>query len=258
MMSMATSRKYVGPIVAAAVAMIGVTNFVTMALVKAAASGSQGNLFGTVWPILLSSAVALFLVVSFLYRSMSEVVNELQAREAAARQQAMHDQLTGLPNRLLLNDRLEQALRQFRRDGSPPVLLVLDLDRFKQVNDTLGHAGGDMLMQQVAERLRLLVREIDTVARIGGDEFAIIQHGARHQRDIGRFCERIISAIGKPYDLEGQPARVGVSIGVVTPNTPSDDPVQLLRRADTLMYDAKKLGRNRYCIASASPVALVA
>src|SRR5690606_35768169 len=113
--------------------------------------------------------------------------------------QALHDRLTGLANRALLEDRLEQALNRYRRTGEQVALLMLDLDRFKQVNDTLGHNAGDLLVAEVADRLKRIGRETDTVARIGGDEFAIVQVGPKGEADVRRLCERIIAVIREPY-----------------------------------------------------------
>src|SRR5688500_20015846 len=137
--------------------------------------------------------------MSFLYRSIVDLVQELEEREAAAQHLALHDQLTSLANRVLLEDRLSQAVSRYRRTGEQVALLMLDLDRFKQVNDTLGHNAGDMLVQEVGERLRSLVRESDTVARIGGVEFAIVQISAKGEADVRRLCERNLSLIRKPY-----------------------------------------------------------
>src|SRR6185503_18216790 len=157
------------PIVSAAVATLVLTNFATVSIVRDENSNGL-EMFSAIWPISLTSAVAVVLVMSFLYRSIVDLIHELEEREAAAQHLALHDQLT---SRALLEDRLDQALTRYRRTGEQVALLMLDLDRFKQVNDTLGHNAGDMLVQEVGERLRSLLRETDTVARIGGDEFAI-------------------------------------------------------------------------------------
>ena len=208
------SRKIGPPIVSAAVATLVLTNFATVSIVKDN-TADQVQLFGSIWPIALTSAVAVILVMSFLYKSLVDLVDELEAREANAQHQALHDQLTGLANRALLEDRLSQALTRYRRSGEQVALLMLDLDRFKQVNDTLGHNAGDKLVQEVGERLRSLLRETDTVARIGGDEFAIVQVSPKGEADVRRLCERIISVIRKPFLIGDREARVGVSIGAV-------------------------------------------
>jgi diguanylate cyclase (GGDEF)-like protein len=182
--------------------------------------------------------------MSFLYRSLVDLVKELEERESAAQHLALHDQLTSLANRALLEDRLGQALTRYRRTGEQVALLMLDLDRFKQVNDTLGHHAGDKLVQEVGERLRSLVRETDTVARIGGDEFAIVQISPKGEADVRRLCERIINIIRKPFLIGEREARVGVSIGAVFATRDVCEASELLRKADITMYRAKAAGRD--------------
>ncbi len=237
------SRKIGPPIVSAAVATLVLTNFATVSIVKDH-TADQVQLFGSIWPIALTSAVAVILVMSFLYKSLVDLVDELEAREANAQHQALHDQLTGLANRALLEDRLSQALTRYRRSGEQVALLMLDLDRFKQVNDTLGHNAGDKLVQEVGERLRSLLRETDTVARIGGDEFAIVQVSPKGEADVRRLCERIISVIRKPFLIGDREARVGVSIGAVFATREVSEASELLRKADITMYRAKAAGRD--------------
>jgi diguanylate cyclase (GGDEF)-like protein len=246
---MAVSRRLAPPMVSAAIAMIAVTNFATVKIAKGEIDLDSGA-FYAIWPIALSSAVAVILVMSFLYRSLIDLIAELESREASAKHQAMHDQLTGLPNRALLEDRLDQALGRHRRDGTSAALLVLDLDRFKQVNDTLGHAAGDQLLREVGERLLLLLRETDTLARIGGDEFAIVQHVPRNKTDIRKLCDRVVAAIAEPFELTQGEARVGVSIGAVMASTTISCAAEFLRHGDITMYQAKASGRNCYRIFS--------
>jgi diguanylate cyclase (GGDEF)-like protein len=241
------SRKVGPPIVSAAVATLVLTNFATISLIKDGAN-SGFQLFGTIWPITLTSAVAVILVMSFLYRSIVDLVEELETREATAQHQALHDQLTGLANRALLEDRLSQALTRYRRSGEQVALLMLDLDRFKQVNDTLGHNAGDKLVQEVGDRLRSLLRETDTVARIGGDEFAIVQVSPKGEADVRRLCERIIQVIGRPFIIGDREARVGVSIGAVFASREVAEASELLRKADITMYRAKAAGRDCFRI----------
>ena len=241
------SRKVGPPIVSAAVATLVLTNFATVSIVRDQ-HGSGLELFGTIWPIALTSAVAVVLVMSLLYRSIVEFIQELEAREAAAQHIALHDQLTSLANRALLEDRLGLALSRYRRTGEQVALLMLDLDRFKQVNDALGHNAGDLLVQEVGERLRSLVRETDTVARIGGDEFAIVQIGPRGEADVRRLCERIINIIRKPFLLGEREARVGVSIGAVFATKEVAEASELMRKADITMYRAKAAGRDCFRI----------
>jgi diguanylate cyclase (GGDEF)-like protein len=243
------SRKLGPPIVSAAVATLVMTNFATAMLVTRA-QGTGAELFAAVWPILLTSAVAIVLVMSFLYRSLVDLVQELEKREASAQHLAVHDPLTGLANRALLIDRLDLAIGRYRRDTDKFALLVLDLDRFKQVNDSFGHAAGDLLVQQVAGRLTSLIRETDTIARIGGDEFAIIQSSIRSEADVRRLCDRIIESIGEPFSLLGREARVGVSVGAVLAEAAATEGSDLIRKADITMYRAKAEARNCYRIFS--------
>ena len=244
---MGYSRKVGPPIVSAAVATLVLTNFATVSIVRDENSNGL-EMFSAIWPISLTSAVAVVLVMSFLYRSIVDLVHELEQREAAAQHLALHDQLTSLANRALLEDRLDQALTRYRRTGEQVALLMLDLDRFKQVNDTLGHNAGDMLVQEVGERLRSLVRETDTVARIGGDEFAIVQISPKGEADVRRLCERIIDIIRKPFVLGDREARVGVSIGAVFATHEVSEASELLRKADITMYRAKAAGRDCFRI----------
>ncbi|MFI5011064.1 MAG: putative bifunctional diguanylate cyclase/phosphodiesterase [Hyphomicrobiales bacterium] len=156
---------------------------------------------------------------------------------------AFHDMLTGLPNRVLFEDRLDQALAGLRRGSKRVALLYVDLDRFKNVNDTLGHSAGDELIRQVAARLTALVRESDTVARLGGDEFAVIQQGVANGRDTETLSKCILQEIGRPFDLFGNPAFVGASIGIAISSGRAAVSHEMLRRADIALYRAKSLGR---------------
>ena len=160
---------------------------------------------------------------------------------------AAHDLLTGLPNRGLFTDRLRQALALARRDAEPLAVLCLDLDRFKEVNDTLGHAAGDRLLQEVAVRLSAVLRESDTLARLGGDEFAVIQPKARQPEAADALARRLVAALQEPIDLGGDRASVGVSIGIaMADQSGSADMTQLMRDADLALYQAKEGGRGGY------------
>jgi diguanylate cyclase (GGDEF)-like protein len=156
---------------------------------------------------------------------------------------ASHDPLTNLPNRVLLHDRLGQALARAGRSGERVAVLCLDLDRFKRVNDTLGHAGGDLLLQRIAARFRDSVREADTVARLGGDEFAIVQVGAAQPAGAMRLAERLSAALRDECGADGAAAEVGVSIGVAFFPEDGSDPDTLLKRGDLALYRAKAEGR---------------
>lgn len=173
-------------------------------------------------------------------------ITSRKAQTAALRYQALHDALTDLPNRTLLMDRLQQALRTAQRDGTPLALILMDLDRFKEVNDTLGHHVGDKLLQQVGERLRLILRDSDTVARLGGDEFSVLLPSA----DVAQAtftARRIIATVEKPLMVGGQPLGVGASLGIALFPQHGDSPIALMQHADVAMYVAKR-GRRGYTV----------
>jgi diguanylate cyclase (GGDEF)-like protein len=162
---------------------------------------------------------------------------------------AQHDLLTGLANRALFAQKLDEAAKRFQRYGISFSVLMLDLDRFKNVNDTLGHPAGDQLLVQVAQRLTASLRDTDVLARLGGDEFAIIQENEKDQREgaIG-LALRIIGIIGEPFDLNGHRVNIGTSIGVVFAPEHGVDLESLLKKADLALYDAKASGRNDFCL----------
>jgi diguanylate cyclase (GGDEF)-like protein len=196
---------------------------------------------------------ALFLVgaiVTLLVRQLRRASSELQASEAQAQHLAFHDPLTGLPNRTLFFEHLDRSLIGTRRDGARIALLYLDLDRFKNVNDTLGHSAGDDLIRELGERLISLAREKDCVARLGGDEFAILQGDVSSQADVAALCERIIQSVSHPFEVLGNAAFVGVSIGVAIAPDSGMDRADLMRKADIALYRAKFEGRNRFRIFS--------
>ncbi len=155
---------------------------------------------------------------------------------------ARHDPLTGLPNRMQFQECFLQEIARVKRGGPPFALLCLDLDRFKAVNDTLGHAAGDALLMIVADRLRSVVRTEDTVARLGGDEFVVIQIGATGTNDTRVLSERIAEAIAAPLEIEGQPVEIGVSIGLALVPHDGVDPDAVYRVADRALYRAKAEG----------------
>ena len=157
-------------------------------------------------------------------------------RLAEVTHRAFHDGLTGLPNRSLLMERLDRAAG----DGAPAALVLLDLNGFKRVNDTLGHQAGDDLLDQVADRLRGIVRDADTVARLGGDEFAILVAG---EAAVARtIAAQAFERLGEPFPIDGRPVRVGASVGIALYPEHAADPCTLLRYADAAMYEAKRRG----------------
>jgi diguanylate cyclase (GGDEF)-like protein len=154
---------------------------------------------------------------------------------------ASHDPLTGLPNRALFHDRLERALVGQRAEDGQAAVLCIDLDHFKDVNDTLGHAAGDRLLQQVTQRLQGCLRRSDTLARLGGDEFAILRPGVADSDGITALARRIVAVMAEPVDLDGQEVQVGASVGVALAT--AGDSGQLLQNADLALYRAKAEGR---------------
>lgn len=159
---------------------------------------------------------------------------------------AQYDQLTGLVNRTLFRDRLIQAMARSKRLQQPLGLMLLDLDRFKPVNDTLGHNVGDQLLKLVAERLHECVREVDTVARMGGDEFTIILEGLMCERDIVPVAERITKSLAQPFQIDTHQALIGISIGITIYPTDDHDVDELLKHADAAMYRAKQQGGSSF------------
>ncbi|MEO5758699.1 MAG: EAL domain-containing protein [Mesorhizobium sp.] len=191
---------------------------------------------------MLLSAAAL----AFLLRRLRRASLALQTSQAEAQYLAFHDTLTGLPNRALFEDRLRRALLAAGHDSARMALLYLDIDRFKHINDTLGHPAGDELVRQTAARLKRAIREIDTVARLGGDEFAIILIDIRDARAAEDASEKLLERIREPFKLMDDQVFVSASIGIALATGPETDADDLLRKADIALYEAKKNGRGRY------------
>ncbi len=169
-------------------------------------------------------------------------ISERKAHTDALEYQALHDALTGLPNRSLFGDRLRQALLAARRNQKMFGVLLLDLDRFKDINDALGHDRGDSLLQEVTARLRGVLRATDTIARLGGDEFAVLTIDAKHPDDVVATARKILAALEGPFAIADQMVETGASIGIAMYPVHGDDPSTLLRRADVAMYVAKRSG----------------
>ena len=159
---------------------------------------------------------------------------------------AHHDGLTDLPNRMLLKDRLGQAIEAARRQGSQLAVLFMDIDRFKHINDSLGHGVGDQLLKSVAHRLAACVRHSDTVSRQGGDEFVLLLSEIEHAEDAAQFAQKILTAFAVPHYIDNHDLHVSVSIGIGIYPADGNDVDTLLKAADTAMYHAKENGRNNY------------
>jgi diguanylate cyclase (GGDEF)-like protein len=199
-------------------------------------------------PLVLLALIVIGAVVAWLVRRLRLAWAEVQASEGQALHLAFHDSLTGLPNRALFNDRLDRALTETRQTGKRIALHYLDLDRFKSVNDTLGHPAGDDLIRELGRRLSDILRETDCLARFGGDEFAVLQTEVGSTEDVEALCQRIIKAAARPFDLLGKAAFVGVSVGVAIAPEAGVDRAELMRKADIALYRAKAEGRNRFRI----------
>ena len=178
-------------------------------------------------------------LLHFVSTQIATAVERLQLR-ARLQQMAQYDDLTGLPNRALLRDRLDTALAAARRDKGRIALLYLDLDRFKEINDTLGHAAGDELLQAVAYRMKHCVRDADTVARIGGDEFVVLLPNTQLPEHAELVAAKIHEAIARPLEIAGCMLRIVPSIGIALYPEHGEDGPQLLQRADEAMYAAKQ------------------
>lgn len=186
---------------------------------------------------------------NLLRRAIRYSIERKQSEQRLMRM-ALYDQLTGLANRSLFRQRLAHAVARTRRTSESFAVMLLDLDRFKQVNDALGHNAGDVLLQKVAATLQMAVRESDTVARIGGDEFAILCEPVVSQNEVSVIVSRILSAIADPYDLGEEEIAVTTSIGVALYPDAGDSVDMLLKSADAAMYVAKEQGRNGYHVLS--------
>jgi diguanylate cyclase (GGDEF)-like protein len=183
-------------------------------------------------------------VVSIL-SFVQDVSSRIQAEERL-QYMATRDALTGLPNRLMLHDRLTQAIAQARRSGRRVGVLFIDLDRFKNVNDTLGHRIGDELLKHVTRALAEALRETDLLARLGGDEFMVIVEDFDEPQVLGRIAQKLLNAIAQPFNIEHHDIYVTSSIGISVFPDDSDDPEELMKHADVAMYRSKELGRNTY------------
>ncbi|HEY9199495.1 MAG TPA: EAL domain-containing protein [Gammaproteobacteria bacterium] len=184
--------------------------------------------------------------LNLMLDALAQRERDLRTAQADVEQLATHDALTQLPNRVLLMDRLDQAVIAAQRERNPVALLVIDLDRFKTINDSLGHHIGDYLICQVAGRLSECIGHSDTLARFGGDEFAVVLSEAAEPADAGHLAQRIIAAIRQPYTIEDHILNTSCSIGIAVYPVDGTDAQTLVRNADTAMYHAKESGRNTF------------
>ncbi len=180
------------------------------------------------------------------WRGTSRDITDRKSAEERISYLATRDALTGLPNRVLFNDRLEQALVNARRKGDSVALMFLDLDRFKNVNDSLGHHVGDLMLKEVALRMQACLRKGDTLSRLGGDEFVVTLEGLQHAEDAAQVAQKVIASLGRPMEVGGHTLSTSCSIGIAIFPGDADDPPSLMKNADTAMYHAKERGRRNF------------
>ncbi len=197
-------------------------------------------------PLLVLTLLVMLVVVMILLRHVRQSTLALEASEAQAQHLAFHDPLTGLPNRAMFEDRLAHELARIRGTSGLLAVLYLDLDGFKTVNDTFGHPAGDELVREVGKRLAATIRSTDLVARIGGDEFAIVQCDIDTPAAAEILCMRIIEGIDAPIGIAGSQARVGISLGIALGPADAAERSELTRKADIALYEAKAAGKGRY------------
>jgi diguanylate cyclase (GGDEF)-like protein len=211
-----------------------------------------GKIVGSVLPFIAVALGGFALLVGLVLRYMRRTAEEIRAGESQLRHLALHDPVCGLPNRIYFGERLETVINDVRAGGPTAAVFYIDLDHFKDVNDTLGHPIGDELILNVTQRLSRIMRGEDLVARLGGDEFAIITHCASDSYSLQAIAGRIIAAVCAPYMISGHNIIIGASIGIAVIDRRARDAADILRYADMALYRAKNEGRNRACIYDAA------
>jgi diguanylate cyclase (GGDEF)-like protein len=203
----------------------------------------------TVIPFVAIAILGFVLLTAFILRHMRSSAAEIAEAEDRLRYLAMHDALSGLPNRVYFSDELESTIVKVRGGAAPAAVFYIDLDHFKDVNDTLGHSIGDELIRGVTHRLTAVLRGEDLVARLGGDEFAVITTAGPDQATLHSMARRIIATLCAPYVIDGNTIVIGASVGIaiITPHA-IDSAIDIMRYADMALYRAKNEGRNRACI----------
>jgi diguanylate cyclase (GGDEF)-like protein len=199
-----------------------------------------------VFPSIMIALLAIGVFSAFMFAHVRFVTTDLVNREAQANHLAHHDPLSGLPNRVNFTKRLDSELSRIRDSSESVAVLFLDLDRFKEVNDTFGHGAGDELIRQVARRLADTLRGADMLSRFGGDEFAIIQTRVRGPSDSAALAQRVLEAVQAPFHVGAGEVTIGVSIGIAIAPSDSRERDRLMKLADLALYRAKNEGRNRY------------
>jgi diguanylate cyclase (GGDEF)-like protein len=207
-----------------------------------------GQIVSTVLPFMVIAFGGFALLTGLALRYIRRTAMKLAEGEHRLRHLALHDPLSGLPNRTSFSERLAAVIESTGREGSMAAVLAIDLDHFKDINDTLGHHIGDGLISVVAQRLVHAVRREDLVARLGGDEFAVITTEAPDREALERFAERLIAILRAPYTVSGHTLVIGASIGIAVIARHSGDAADIMRRADVALYRAKNAGRSRACV----------
>lgn len=182
-----------------------------------------------------------------LFTAIVRDISERKENEDRIRRLAHHDHLTGLPNRNLLNDRMNHALARVKRSGGRMAVLYVDLDKFKPINDTLGHEAGDHVLREVSLRLASCVRSSDTVARVGGDEFVVVVEEIQRPAEAALVARKIVDSLARPFDYQGHACQIGASIGVAVFPDDGNSMEDVCKAADVAMYRVKHAGRNGFC-----------
>lgn len=180
-------------------------------------------------------------------RAALVMCQEMEQLNADLRERVHHDALTGLPNRALFREIMTRQLALAQRDGTSVAVFCIDFDRFKSVNDMLGHHAGDLLLKQAAERMRSSTRDGDTLARIGGDEFLLLQTSVSQPESAAKLAARLLEKLTEPFDLDGHQACIGCSIGIALSPQDGTQVDELIKNADVALYRAKTIGRGQFC-----------
>ena len=207
-----------------------------------------GKIVATVLPFMAVAFGGFALLTGLALRYIRRTAMKLAEGEDRLRHLALHDPLSGLPNRTQFGERLAEVIARTAQDGSVAAVLAIDLDHFKDINDTLGHHIGDGLIGVVAQRLKHALRRDDLVARLGGDEFAVITTEVNEASSLEKFAERLIAILRAPYSISGHTLVIGASIGIAVIDRAGGNAADVMRRADVALYRAKNEGRNRACI----------
>jgi diguanylate cyclase len=206
------------------------------------------EILGGIFPFLAIALAGLAILALLLFRHMRRTSATIAAGETRLRHLALHDPLCGLPNRVSFGERLEETIEKVRAGGAPAAVFYIDLDHFKDVNDTLGHPIGDELIRSVTQRLASALRGDDLVARIGGDEFGVITASGRDPTTLQVIANRLIAALCTPYTINDKTIVIGASVGIAIIDKNISEPADVMRHADMALYRAKNEGRNRACI----------